>query len=164
MIDAIRKIEIKNFIRILILELNEEEYVYFVDSYNEKYFYVKDNNELCTHQSIYTYYKLYFSKANTIYRDNLDKLKKEVYELHRQLTFKIEKAEPNTNYYFITCDFGVGELRENNHNVDNNFYKNFNYFTSKIEAEKYAKILQETLVKLRKEEYIEGERNETNKS
>ena len=112
---------------------------------------------MCIHQSDYTFYKLYFQKAKIIYCDTLDKIEKDVYELYRQLTFKIDKAKPNTNYYFITCDFGVGELRENNHNVDNNFYKNFNYFTSKVEAEKYAKILQETLVKLRKEEYIKGE-------
>lgn len=152
MIDAIRKIEIKDFIRILILELNEEEYVYFVDSYNEKYFYVKDNNELCTHQSIYTYYKLYFSKANTIYRDNLDKLKKEVYELHRQLTFKIEKAKPNTTYYFIENYFEVNSFKERNDNIDKKYYKSYNYFTSKEEATKCAEKLKEYLIELRKEE------------
>ena len=137
--------------------MNEEEYVYFVDSYNEKYFYVKDNNELCTHQSIYTYYKLYFSKANTIYRDNLDKLKKEVYELHKELTFKIDRVEKYKQYYIITIYFKVVAVTELNIYADREQYKSYNYFTSKEEAEKYAKILQEELIKLRKEEYIKGE-------
>ena len=118
---------------------------------------MKDDNYLGTCSTNYGCYDLYFQKARIIHRDNLDKLKKDVYDLHRQLTFKIEKAEPNTNYYFITCDFGVGELRENNDNVDNNFYKNFNYFTSKVEAEKYAKKLQQYLIESRKEEYLKGE-------
>lgn len=153
-----KEIKIEDFITIKILDLSLKICVYFVDSYNEKYFYI-NNNELCTYQKNYTVdiYTLYFQKARIIHRDNLDKLKKDVYDLHRQLTFKIEKAEPNTNYYFITCDFGVGELRENNDNVDNNFYKNFNYFTSKVEAEKYAKKLQQYLIESRKEEYLKGE-------
>ena len=152
-----KTIEIPNFITIRILELNKEDYVCFVDNFNEKYFYIGNNNELCIHQSDYTFYKLYFQKAKIIYCDTLDKIEKDVYELYRQLTFKIDKAKPNTNYYFITCDFGVGELRENNHNVDNNFYKNFNYFTSKVEAEKYAQKLQQFLIESRKEDYLKGE-------
>lgn len=157
MIDAIRKIEIKNFIRILILELNEEEYVYFVDSYNEKYFYVKDNNELCTHQSIYTYYKLYFSKANTIYRDNLDKLKKEVYDLHKQLTFKIPRATKNKEYYVIKDDFFVTKNIELNDSFDEQQYRTYNYFASEEEATKCAEKLKAYLIELRKEEYAKGE-------
>jgi hypothetical protein len=157
MIDAIRKIEIKDFIRILILELNEEEYVYFVDSYNEKYFYVKDNNELCTHQSIYTYYKLYFSKANTIYRDNLDKLKKDVYDLHRQLTFSLPRAKRNAKYYFIDMNFEVQECEERNDYADNIIYNSFNYFVSEEEATKCSEKLKEYLIELRKEEALKGE-------
>ena len=159
-----KEIKIEDFITIKILDLNSEDCVYFVEKYNEKYFYMKDNDKLSTCQYIPSFYSLYFQKANIIHRSNLNGLEQDVYKLYKKLTFKIEKAKPNTNYYFITCDFGVGELRENNYNVDNNYYKNFNYFTSKEEAIKCAKILQETLVKLRKEEYIEGERNETNKS
>lgn len=156
MIDAIRKIEIKNFIRILILELNEEEYVYFVDSYNEKYFYVKDNNELCTHQSIYTYYKLYFSKANTIYRDNLDKLKKEVYELHRQLTFKTDRAEVGREYYVISNDFRVGKNTELNDEYDKRHHKAYNYFLSESKAREFASKIQNYIIELWKEE-LKGE-------
>lgn len=153
----IDKIEIDDFIKIKILDLNSEDCVYFVEKYNEKYFYMKDNKELCSRPIFYTFYDLYFQKAEIVSRKNLDTLKKDVYKLYKELTFKIEKAKPNTKYYFITCDFGVGELTENNDDADNNYYKNFNYFTNKEEATKYAKILQETLVKLRKEEYIKGE-------
>ena len=160
MIDAIRKIEIKDFIKILILDLNKEEYVYFVDSYNEKYFYVKDNNQLCTHQSIYTYYKLYFSKANTIYRENLDKLKKEVYKLYKQLTFKIPRAEKDTKYYTINACFEVREDEENNHYMDNKRYNTYNYFLNEEEAKKCAKILKKHLIELRKEEYLNGDNKE----
>lgn len=155
--ETIKTIEIEDFIKIRILELTSESCVYFVDKYNEKYFSMKDDNYLGTCSTSYGCYDLYFQKANIIHCDVINELEKEVYKWYRQLTFKIEKAKPNTNYYFITCDFGVGELRENNYNVDNNYYKNFNYFTSKEEATKCAKILQETLVKLRKEEYLKGE-------
>ena len=154
--ETIKTIEIEDFIKIRILELTSESCVYFVDKYNEDYFYIKDNNKLCTRPIFYTFYDLYFQKAESIYRDNLDELEKDVYKLYKELTFKIEKAKPNTKYYFITCDFGVGELTENNDNVDNNYYKNFNYFTSKEEATKCAKILQEELIKLRKEEALKG--------
>ena len=152
MIDAIRKIEIKDFIKILILDLNKEEYVYFVDYYNEKYFYVKDNNQLCTHQSIYTYYNLYFSKADTIYRENLDKLKKEVYKLYKQLTFKIPRAEKDTKYYIISRNFNVVSATEFNDIKDDNQYRAYNYFKSKAEATKCAEKLKAYLIELRKEE------------
>lgn len=154
-----KTIEIKDFIRILILELNREResYVYYVDSYNNEYFYIDEFGRLATYQNIYQKFPLRFHKVLLLDKANIEQLEKEIYTLYKRLTFKIEKAEPNTNYYFITCDFGVGELRENNHNVDNNFYKNFNYFTSKVEAKKYAKKLQQFLIESRKEEYLKGE-------
>ena len=155
--ETIKTIEIEDFITIKLLQFKSDVWVYFVDYYNEKYFYINELEELSTHQKILPKFILKFHKVKAIYDMDIEALKNSVYDLYRQLTFKIDKAKPNTNYYFITCDFGVGELRENNYNVDNNYYKNFNYFTSKEEAIKCAKILQETLVKLRKEEYLKGE-------
>lgn len=38
-----KTIEIEDFIKIKILDLNSEDCVYFVEKYNEKYFYMKDN-------------------------------------------------------------------------------------------------------------------------
>ena len=160
----IKNIEIEDFIKIRILDLNSEDCVYFVEKYNETYFYMKDNNKLSTCQYIPSFYSLYFQKANIIHRSNLNGLEQDVYNLYKQLTFSIPRAENNTKYYTINSCFEVIEDEENNHYIADNRYNNYNYFLSKAEAEKYAKILQETLVKLRKEEYIEGERNETNKS
>ena len=153
MIDAIRKIEIEDFIRILILELNEKEFIYFVDKYNGDYFYIDDNNKLCIHQLIYTYYDLYFQKVRIVHRNNLDKLEKYIYKLHRQLTFKIDRAEKGKYYYFINITFNIIKMQEQYEYIDNRLYNSFNYFLSKEEAEKYAKILQEELIKLRKEDY-----------
>ena len=146
-----KEIRIENFITIKLLELNKEEFVYFVDYYNEKYFYMKDNHELCSRPRFYTFYNLYFQKADTVYRGNLDELEKDVYKLYRQLTFKIPRAEKGKLYYIIS-DFTVSSFREKNDNIDNNFYENYNYFTSEEEATKYAKILHEELIKLRREE------------
>lgn len=155
--ELIRNIEIEDFIKIRILDLNSEDCVYFVEKYNETYFYMKDNNKLSTCQYIPSFYSLYFQKANIIHRSNLNGLEQDVYNLYKQLTFSIPRAEKGQYYYVIENDFTVDIVEENNDDVDNNYHKNFNYFTSKVEAEKYAKILQETLVKLRKEEYIKGE-------
>lgn len=150
--ETIKTIEIDDFIKIRILDLNSEDCVYFVEKYNKKYFYIKEYNRLRTHQYIPTFYSLYFQKANIIHRSNLNGLEQDVYNLYRQLTFKIERAKKNTRYYTINSCFEVREDEENNHYIDNNRYNNYNYFLSKAEAEKYAKILQEELIKLRKEE------------
>lgn len=153
-----KTIEIENFITIKILDLSLQICVYFVDSYNEKYFYI-NNNELCTYQKNHTVdiYTLYFQKARIIHRDNLDKLKKDVYDLHRQLTFSIPRVEKGQYYYVIENDFTVDVVEENNDDIDNNYYKNFNYFTNKEEGKKYAEKLKQYLIESRKEEVLKGE-------
>lgn len=148
-----KEIKIEDFITIRVLELNKEDYVCFVDDFNEKYFYVKDNNELCTHQSDYDFYKLYFQKAKIIYCDTLDKIEKDVYKLHRQLTFKIPRAKEEQDYYFISTTFEVRRMTDFNENISNPHYKAYNYFLNEEEATKYAKKLQSYLIELRKEEY-----------
>ena len=153
----IEKIEIPYFIKIRILELNNSNYVYFVEEYNKKYFYIKEDNKLCTHQAIDGIYDLYFQKAEIIYRNNLNKLEKDIYNLYSQLTFKIERAEKNTKYYAINAYFEVIDLKENNTYLDNILYKSFNYFVSKEKAEKYAKKLQEYLIESRKKDCVNGE-------
>ena len=147
------KIEIPDFISIKILELYSEKFIYFVDSYNEKYFYINNDNKLCIYHLIYTYYDLYFQKARIVHRNNLDKLKKYVYKLYRQLTFKIPRAEKDATYFIITRNFKVAPAIEINDFKDDNQYEEFNYFLSKEEAEKYAKKLQTYLIESRKEEY-----------
>ena len=152
-----KEIKIEDFITIRALELNKEDYVCFVDDFNEKYFYIGNNNELCTHQSDYAFYKLYFQKATIIYCDTLDEIEKDVYKLYKELTFKIPRAEKGQYYYVIKNDFTVGQLREDNDNIDKYYYEKFNYFLSEECAKEYTKKLQQYLIRLRKEEYIEGE-------
>ena len=112
---------------------------------------------MCTHQITCGNYRFYFQKANIIHRSNLNGLEQDVYKLYRQLTFKIERAKIVETYYFITDCFEVKSFREEKYPTDNKLYKSFNYFVSKAEAEKCAKILSETLIELRKEDYANGE-------
>lgn len=155
-----KEIKIEDFITIKILELDSEGFVYFVDYYNEKYFYVTDDNELYTHKSInicYNCYDLYFKKAKFIHHNNLDNLKKYVYKLYRQLTFSIPRATKEQDYYFISSTFKVERVTDYNGIRSNSHYNLYNYFLSEEEATKCAEILQETLVKLRKEEAMKKE-------
>ena len=69
----------------------------------------------------------------------------------------IPRAKIKEVFYVIAPDFTIKSFIELNDNLDNRQYSIYNYFTSKVEAEKYAKILQETLVKLRKEEAMKKE-------
>lgn len=152
-----KTIEIEDFITIKILDLNSEDCVYFVEKYNEKYFYTKEDNRLCTHQITCGNYRFYFQKANIIHRSNLNGLEQDVYKLYRQLTFKIERAKIGETYYFITDCFEVKSFREEKYPTDNKLYKSFNYFVSEEEAQKCAGILCKTLRELRKEYYLKGE-------
>ena len=86
-----------------------------------------------------------------------DKLKKDVYDLHRQLTFKIPRVDKEQDYYVIFNDFSVKANTELNDDYDDMYYNVYNYFTSKEDAEKYGAKLQAYLIELRKEEYIKGE-------
>ena len=150
--ELIKNIEIPDFINIRILELNNINCVYFVENYNEKYFYIKEDNVLCTHQPTYVNYGfLYLQRAIVIHRNDLNMLKKDIYNLYKQLTFEIPRAEIDTKYYFITQNFEVEEYKERNDCIDNTLYNSFNYFTNKEEAQKYAKKLQQYLIELRKE-------------
>lgn len=152
-----KEIKIEDFITIKLLQFKSDVWVYFVDYYNEKYFYMKDNNKLSTCQYIPSFYSLYFQKANIIHKSNLNGLEQDVYKLYKKLTFSLPRAEKDTKYYIISRNFNVVSATEFNDIKDDNQYRAYNYFLSKVEAIKCAKILQETLVKLRKEEYIKGE-------
>ena len=154
-----KTIEIKDFIRILILELNREResYVYYVDSYNNEYFYIDEFGRLATYQNIYQKFPLRFHKVLLLDKANIEQLEKEIYTLYKRLTFKIPRAKKNITYYFINSSFEVIEVEEENVYFDNTLYDKFNYFTSKEEAEKYARKLQQFLIESRKEEYLKGQ-------
>lgn len=152
-----KKIEIKNFITIDILELNKEECVYFVYDFNEKYFYLSGMGELCAYQQPDFYTDLYFMRATQIYKKDLDELEKDVYELHRQLTFKIDRVDYGQEYYYITSKFEVDSMIGYNERLDDDQYNSYNYFISEEEAEHYAKKLKQYLIELRKEEAMKKE-------
>ena len=149
--EVMKEIKIKDFITIKILQFKKDVWVYFVDYYNEKYFYIDELEELSTHQNISPSFILKFHKAKAIYDIDIEALKNSVYDLHKQLTFEIPRAEIDTKYYFITQNFEVEEYKERNDCIDNTLYNSFNYFTNKEEAQKYAKKLQQYLIELRKE-------------
>lgn len=147
-----KEIKIEDFIKIKILDLNSEDCVYFVEKYNEKYFYTKEDNRLCTHQITCGNYRFYFQKANIIHRSNLNGLEQDVYKLYKKLTFSLPRAEKDTKYYIISRNFNVVSATELNDITDNNQYRAYNYFLSEEEATQCAQKLQQYLIELRKEE------------
>lgn len=150
-----KTIEIKDFITVKLVEYKgyPEEYIYYVDSYNEEYFDMNVDKKLITKpQRVYTFYNLYYQKASKVSKGDIEVLKKEINNIHKELTFKIDRAEKGQYYYVIENDFTVDVVEENNDDVDNNYYKNFNYFTNKEEATKCAEKLKKYLIELRKEE------------
>lgn len=152
-----KEIKIKDFITIKLLQFKSDVWVYFVDYYNEKYFYIDEFGRLATHQNIYQKFPLRFHKVLLLDKANIEQLEKEIYTLYKRLTFKIPRAKKNITYYFINSSFEVIEVEEENVYFDNTLYDKFNYFTSKEEAQKCAGILCKTLRELRKEYYLKGE-------
>lgn len=64
----------------------------------------------------------------------------------------IPRAEKDEYYYFIDITFNIIKMPEQYEYIDNRLYNSFNYFLTEEEATQCAKILQEELIKLRKEE------------
>ena len=77
--------------------------------------------------------------------------------MEKETTFKIPRAEKGKYYYFVNTNFKVIKFPEEYEKFDNSQYNSFNYFLTEEKAINYAKILQENLIKLRKEDYLKGE-------
>lgn len=152
-----KEIKIEDFITIKLLQFKSDVWVYFVDYYNKKYFYIDELEELSTHQNISPSFILKFHKAKAIYDTDIEALKNSVYDLHRKLTFKTDRAEVGREYYIISRNFNVVSATEFNDIKDDNQYRAYNYFLSEEEATEYAKKLQSYLIELRKEEALKGE-------
>lgn len=153
-----KEIRIENFITIKLLQFKSDVWVYFVDYYNEKYFYIDELEELSTHQNISPSFILKFHKAKAIYDMDIKALKNSVYDLYRQLTFSIPRATEEQDYYFISSTFKVERVTDYNGIRSNSHYNSYNYFLNEEEATKYAKILHEELIKLRREEAMKKEK------
>lgn len=152
-----KEIRIENFITIKLLQFKSDVWVYFVDYYNEKYFYIDELEELSTHQNISPSFILKFHKAKAIYDMDIEALKNSVYNLHRQLTFSIPRATEEQDYYFISSTFKVERVTDYNGIRSNSHYNSYNYFISEEEAIEFASKLQQFLIESRKEEYSKGE-------
>ena len=149
---VMKEIKIENFITIKLLQFKRDVWIYFVDYYNEKYFYIDELEELSTHQNISPSFILKFHKAKAIYDTDIETLKNSVYDLHKQLTFKIPRAKRKEKYYIITIEFKVVAVTELNSYADRDQYKSYNYFTSENQAREFASKLQDALIDLWKEE------------
>lgn len=155
--EQIKIIEIPNFITIKIVKINEKHCAYYIESYSNKYFYADEDDFLKTYTRDRISFTLSIDIPFTISVINVEHLENAIYRLYKELTKgEIPRGMKHQKFYFITCDFEVGDLKENNDNLDNNFYKNFNYFLNKNQAKRFASKMQDYLVELWKEE-LKGE-------
>jgi len=161
--ELVKIIEIPNFIKVKIVKINEKHCAYYVENYSNRYFYVNEDDFLKTYTRDSISFTLSIDIPFTISIINVEHLENAIYKLHKELTKdEIPRAEKGQYYYVIKNDFTVARLGENNDNVDNNYYKNFNYFVSERQAKRFASKLQDALIDLWKEEREKN--NCTNKS
>lgn len=156
--EQIKIIEIHGFIKVKIIKIHDKYCAYYVVDYNNEYFYADEDEFLKTYLKASISFTLSLDIPFTINNFNVEHLENAIYRLHKELTKdKIPRVEKGQYYYVIRNDFTVARVGENNDNIDNNYYKNFNYFVTKEEAEKCAKKLQQFLIESRKEEALKGE-------
>lgn len=153
MSEIIKTIEIPNFLKINIIEVNDNYCSYYVVDYNNEYFYADTMEFLKTYIKAGILYELSFDIPFTINNINVEHLEEAIYKLYRILTKNITpRAELKQNYYIIDSDFAVRKLKELNYNFDYRHHSVQNYFLSEIQAKKFASKMQDYLIKLWKEE------------
>lgn len=151
--EQIKIIEIPDFLKVKIVKINNKHCAYYVEDYSNEYFYADEDDFLKTYTRDRISFTLTLDIPFTISVINVEHLENAINKLHKELTKdKIPRAEKEQKYYVINSDFGVIRLKENSDNVDNNYYKNFNYFTSEIQARRFASKMQDYLIELWKEE------------
>ena len=148
----IKIIEITNFLKVKIFNINNKYCVYYVVDYNKDYFYLDEDDFLKTHSKASISYTLSLDMPFTINIINVEHLENAINKLHKELTKdKLIRAEKGQKYYVIASDFRVAINIETNNTYDNDLYKLHNYFLSKSQAEQFAGKLQEHLIELWKE-------------
>lgn len=151
--DIIKTIEIPNFLKINIIEVNDNYCSYYVVDYNKEYFYADKMEFLKTYIKADILYELSLDIPFTINKSNVELLEKAIYRLHKELTNnEIPRAEKEQMYYSISSSFGVQKWVEINSYYDNMCHKTYNYFLSKAQAERFASKMQDYLIQLWKEE------------
>lgn len=159
--DIIKTIEIPNFLKINIIEVNDNYCSYYVVDYNKEYFYADKMEFLKTYIKANILYELSIDIPFTINKSNVEHLEKAIYRLHKELTNnEISRAEKEQMYYSISSSFGVQKWVEINSYYDNMCHKTYNYFLSKAQAERFASKMQDYLIQLWKDEREQNKRGE----
>ena len=155
--EQVKIIEIPNFLKVKIVKINNKYCAYYVESYSDEYFYTNENDFLKIHSKDMSFWSL---SINMPMVDNdiiIKHLEKDIYKLHEELTKdKIPRAEKDTSYYVIKNNFTVESFREQNDNIDNRFYKSYNYFLTENQAKRFASKMQNYIIELWKEELKNG--------
>lgn len=103
----IKIIEITNFLKVKIFNINNKYCVYYVVDYNKDYFYLDEDDFLKTHSKASISYTLSLDMPFTINIINVEHLEKAIYRLHKELTKEqIPRAEKGI-YYTIFSAFGI---------------------------------------------------------
>ena len=150
-----KEIKIEDFITIRIFKGREypvEEYFYFVDYYNEKYFYIDKYEQLIPKYELQSLFPLYVRNTLSIGTSRIEDFRKDIDALYKGLTYQAPRAEKDEYYYFIDITFNIIKMPEQYEYIDNRLYNSFNYFLTEEEAINYSKILKENLIKLRRKE------------
>ena len=151
--EQIKTIEIPNFLKINIIEVNDNYCSYYVVDYNKEYFYADKMEFLKTYIKADILYELSLDIPFTINKSNVEHLEEAIYKLYRKLTQNIiPRAEKGQEYYVINSDFRVVKTIELNDDFDYKLYCLYNYFISENQAREFASKLQEELIELWKEE------------
>ena len=146
---VIKTIEIANFLKVKIFNINNKYCVYYVVDYNKDYFYLDEDDFLKTHSKASISYTLSLDMPFTINIINVEHLENAINKLYKELTKgKLIRAEHGQKYYVIASDFRVVTNIETNTKYDNNLYKSHNYFLSESKAKEFASKLQDELINL----------------
>ena len=155
--EQIKIIEIPDFITIKIVKINEIYSASYVESFSDNHFYRNEFDQMVTHLKFPMMYSLCFKTPKIIENRDLEDLKEKIYKLHKELTKdKIPRAEKDAPYYVIKNNFTVESFREQNDNIDNRFYKSYNYFLTENQAKRFASKMQNYIIELWKEELKNG--------
>ena len=151
--DSIKIIEIPNFLKIKLVKINNVFSVYYVEDYNNAYFYPDIYDFLKSHKKGELWWKFHLSLPHTIKNIKIEELEEYIYELYRTLKqTTISRAEFKQNYYIIDSDFSIRKLTELNYNFDYRHHSVQNYFLIESQAREFASKLKDTLIDLWKEE------------
>lgn len=159
--EQVKIIEIPNFLKINIIEVNDNYCSYYVVDYNKEYFYADKMEFLKTYIKADILYELSLDIPFTINKSNVEHLEKAIYNLHKELTTgEIPRVEKEQAYYSISSVFTAIKNIELNSEYDNNRHKTYNYFLNESQAKRFANKLQDYLIKLWKDEKEQNKRGE----